>query len=297
MRCKMLQDYIIRVTTTDGSIRAFAGRTTNTVNEAVAIHKTSPVVSAALGRLITITAIMGLTLKDETDLITVNIKGNGSLSGLTVTADNRGNVKGYPYVQNVDIPNKPNGKLDVSGALGDGTLTIIKDIGMKEPYVGQTHLISGEIAEDITYYFATSEQTPSSVGAGVLIDVDYTVKQAGGFLIQAMPLADEKVLEDLEQSLLKLESITSLLEQGKTPEDILDMTLDSYTVHETIEVKYYCNCGRDRVEKALISVGLEELNNILEQERSTSLHCHFCNKNYFFDENDLKKIIQSVQSK
>lgn len=293
----MLQDYIIRVTTTDGSIRAFAARTTNTVNKAVEIHKTSPVVSAALGRLITVTAMMGLTLKDETDLITINIKGDGALSGLTVTADNQGNVKGYPYVQNVDIPKKPNGKLDVSGALGNGMLTIIKDIGMKEPYVGQTPLISGEIAEDITYYFATSEQTPSSVGAGVLVDVDYTVKQAGGFLIQAMPFADDKALEDLEKSLLKLESITSLLEDGKNPESILDMVLNDYTIHETIEVKYSCNCTKDRVEKALISVGLEELNNILEQDQSANLHCHFCNKNYVFGEEDLKKIIQSVQSK
>ena len=294
-----LDDYILRATAGEGSVRAFVATTRNTVNEACDIHKTSPVVSAALGRLLSAAAIMGLTLKDDGDLLTINVKGDGQLSGLTVTANNKAMVKGYPYVQNVEIPLKENGKLDVSGALGYGTLTVIKDMGMKEPYVGQIPLVSGEIGEDLTYYFAKSEQTPSAIAVGVLVDIDYSIKQSGAFFIQMMPSANENIAEALEEKLKTFPPLTTLLEEGKTPEDILEMLLGEFGVkiNDKVPVSYHCNCERAKVEKALISVGLDELKLILEEDKSANLHCHFCNKNYSFDENDLKKIIESVQSK
>ena len=294
-----MNDYVVRATAGGGSVRAFVATTRDTVNEACDIHKTSPVVSAALGRLLSAAAIMGLTLKDDSDLLTMNIRGDGELSGLTVTANNKAMVKGYPYVQNVDIPLKPNGKLDVSGALGHGHLTVIKDLGMKEPYVGQIPLVSGEIGEDLTYYFAKSEQTPSAIAVGVLVDVDYSIKQAGAFFIQMMPSADEAIADALEEKLKTFPTLTTLFEEGKTPEDILDMLLGEFDVkiNDKVPVSYFCSCDKERVEKALIALGLNELETILKEDQSANLHCHFCNRNYSFDENDLKKIIESVQRK
>lgn len=287
-------DYILRATAGNGSVRAFVADTTQTVQRAFEIHQTSPVMSAALGRALTAVAIMGSMLKAENDLITITIKGDGPGGGLTVTSNPKSQVKGYPYNPMVDLPLKPNGKLDVQQALGFGTLTIIKDMGLKEPYVGQIPLVSGEIAEDLTYYFAKSEQTPSAVGLGVLVDRDYSIKTSGGFIIQMLPDADEEIVTALEEKLKNLQPVTTMQDNGMTPEDILNELLGDYDVSilDKIPVEYYCNCTKARVEKALISVGREELTKIIEQDHKADLHCHFCGTDYHFTEEELKNIIK-----
>lgn len=286
-------DYILRATAGEGSVRVFIANTKETVQQAFLHHQTSPVMSAALGRSLTAVAIMGSMLKSESDLITIKIKGDGPGKGLLVTGDSKARVKGYPLNPIVDIPLKPNGKLDVQGALGEGSLTIIKDMGLKEPYVGQIPLVSGEIAEDLTYYFAKSEQTPSAVSLGVLVDRDYSIKQAGGFIIQVMPDADENIIANLEQKLQTLKPFTTLLEEGNNIEDILNIILGDFGVKilDKIPVSFYCNCSKQRVEKALISIGKEEIETILKEDKKATLHCHFCNKDYDFDETDLKNLL------
>ena len=221
-------DYIVRATAADAQIRAFAATTRNLTEHARQVHNTSPVVTAALGRLMTGAVMMGKMLKGEDDLLTLQISGDGPLKGMTVTADSRGHVKGYAIEPQIMLPPSLAGKLDVGGAIGNGFLRVIKDMGLKEPYVGQTELQSGEIAEDLTYYFATSEQVPSSVGLGVLMEKDNTVKQAGGFIIQLMPFAEEEVIAKLEENVSKIDSVTNLLEQGHTPESLLEKVLEGY---------------------------------------------------------------------
>ena len=286
-------DYILRATAGDGSVRVFIANTKETVQQAFLHHKTSPVMSAALGRALTAVSIMGIMLKSDDDLVTIKINGNGLGKGLVVTGDNKGRVKGYPLNPVVDIPLKPNGKLDVQNALGEGSLTVIKDMGLKEPYVGQIPLVSGEIAEDLTYYFAKSEQTPSAVSLGVLVDRDYSIKQAGGFIIQVMPDADEDIINSLENKLATIKPFTTLLEEGNTIEDILNILLGDFGVNilDKIPVKFYCNCSKERVEKALISIGKHELETIIKEDKKATLHCHFCNKDYDFNEDDLKTLL------
>lgn len=288
-----MNDCILRGTFGNDSGRIFVADTKSTVNTAFQYHKTSPVMTAALGRALTGAAMMASMLKGEDDLLTVTVKGDGAGGGLTVTADNRVRVKGYVFNPVVDIPLKENGKLDVSGALGYGTMTVIKDMGLKEPYVGQIPLVSGEIAEDLTYYFAKSEQVPSAVALGVLVDRDYTVKQSGGFIIQLLPNAPEEIITALEEKLRTLPSITQMLEKGMSCEDILNAAVGDMQpkIMDKIPVEYYCNCDRHRVEKALISVGRAELEDILKTDGQATLHCHFCNKDYKFDENDIRKIL------
>ena len=249
--------------------------------------------SAALGRALTAVSIMGSMLKSDDDLVTIKIKGDGPGKGLIVTGDSKARVKGYPFNPMVDIPLKPNGKLDVQNALGEGSLTVIKDMGLREPYVGQIPLVSGEIAEDLTYYFAKSEQTPSAVSLGVLVDRDYSIKQAGGFIIQVMPNADENIINSLETKLATIKPFTTLLEEGNTIEDILNILLGDFGVNilDKIPVKFYCNCSKERVEKALISIGKDELETIIKEDKKATLHCHFCNKDYEFNENDLKTLL------
>ena len=289
-------DYIIKATAADGYIRAFAATTKNTVSDARNIHDLSPVCSAALGRLMTAAAMMGTMLKGEDDIITLQIRSLGPIKGVVVTADSKGNVKGYVFNPHVDIPPKYPGKLDVSGAIGEGYLSVIRDIGLKEPYIGRIKLVSGEIAEDLTYYFAKSEQTPSSVGLGVLVDVDMSIKQAGGFIIQLMPGAPEEIIDRLEKNLNKLAYVTDLLEQGNTPEDILNIILGEFNlrINEKTPVRFHCNCTKERVEKALISIGLDELKKILEEDKGAELNCHFCCKKYYFTEDELKKLIEEA---
>ncbi len=292
-------DKIIRVTAGEGSVRAFFADTKNTVNEAHKTHMTTPVVTAGLGRLLTATLMIGQTLKNDNDLVTLMVKGDGPMKGLIATSSNKGNVKGYAYNNNVNIPLKPSGKLDVGTAVGHGTLTIIQDTGLKEPYHGSIPLISGEIADDLTYYYAKSEQVPTSVALGVLVDTDYSVKQAGGFIIQLLPNTPEDVIDTIEKSLQQLPPLTTLLDEGKTIYEIAEIVLGDLGINvvDEIEVAYKCDCNIDRVEKALISVGLKDLETILEEDKQTELSCHFCNKKYNFDEQYLTKLINDLKTK
>lgn len=291
-----MTDYIVRATAANAQIRAFACTTKETVETARQAHNTSPVMTAALGRLLTAGAMMGIMMKGEKDLLTLQIRGDGPGKGITVTADSFGNVKGYPIVGDVIIPANAVGKLDVAGALGNGNLCIIKDMGLKEPYVGQVELQTGEIAEDLTYYFATSEQVPSCVGLGVLMERDNTVKQAGGFIIQLMPFTEDEVIGKLEQNLAKVSSVTSMLESGMSPEDILHALLEGFDVDimETGETRFACNCGKERIEKALISIGKSELQEMIEDAEPIEVKCHFCNKGYEFSIEELKDILNKV---
>ena len=252
-----MADYIVRATAADSQIRAFAATTREMTEYARKVHEESPVACAALGRLMTAGAMMGAMMKGDKDLLTLQIRADGPLRGMTVTADAKGNVKGFAGNPQVMLPPNPQGKLDVGGAVGNGILNVIKDMGMKEPYVGQVGLQTGEIAEDLTYYFATSEQVASSVGLGVLMNHDNTVRQAGGFIIQLMPFTDEKVIDALEKKLSNVKSVTSMLDAGMTPEDILKELLGDFglEIMEKTETRFACNCSKERMEKALISIG------------------------------------------
>ncbi|MCL2703403.1 MAG: Hsp33 family molecular chaperone HslO [Defluviitaleaceae bacterium] len=289
-----MSDHILRITAANGAIRAFIADTRNTVNMARQIHDTRPVMSAALGRLLTAGAIMGLMLKNDGDLLTLTIKGDGPGGMVLVTADSAGNVKGYCNNPHADLPLNSIGKLDVSGILGAGTLTVIKDMGSGEPYNGAVALQTGEIAEDIAYYFAQSEQTPSVVSLGVLVDVDYSIKQAGGFIIQLMPGASDAVIDFLEQKVTGLASMTTLYEQGHTTESLAEMLFSEsgYEILDKLPCRFACNCSRGRVEKALVAIGRDELENIAKQDKSASLNCHFCNKKYDFNEADINKLLK-----
>jgi molecular chaperone Hsp33 len=291
-------DYIVRATAGDHQIRAFAATTREMVEEARKAHNTSPVATAALGRLLTAGSMMGIMMKGEDDILTIKIQGSGPIEGLTVTSDSKGNVKGYVYNPGVMLPPNQAGKLDVGGAVGEGVLSVIQDIGLKEPYVGQTILIGGEIAEDLTYYYANSEQTPSSVALGVLMNKENTVKQAGGFIIQLLPGASDEMIEKLEKKLGEITSITTLLDEGNTPEMILEHILGEFgmEIMELIPTRFHCNCDKKRVEKALISVGRKDLQEMIDDEKSIEVNCHFCNKNYEFTVEDLKELYEKANS-
>lgn len=288
-------DYMIRATAANAQIRAFAATTKDLVDTARTTHQTSPVITAALGRFLTGGVMMGAMLKGDDDLLTLQISCDGPLKGMTVTADSKGQVKGYAMEPQVMLPPSRAGKLDVGGAVGNGVLRVIKDMGLKEPYVGQTDLQSGEIAEDLTYYFATSEQVPSSVGLGVLMEKDNTVKQAGGFIIQLMPFTEDEVIDRLEENLKKFSSVTTVLDEGKTPEEMLEMLLCGLDVivTEKIPVSFQCNCSKKRVEKALISIGKKELQEMIEEGKEIEVNCHFCNTAYHFTVEELKELLKS----
>ena len=290
------RDYMIRATAADGQIRAFAATTRNLVEYARAAHNTSPVATAALGRLLTAGVMMGSMMKGEEDLLTIRIEGDGPIGGLTVTADSKGRVKGYAFQPSVMLPPNAQGKLDVGGALGVGVLNVIKDIGLKEPYVGQTILVSGEIAEDLTYYYATSEQTPSSVALGVLMNKNNTVRQAGGFIIQLLPGASDEMLDSLEKKLGEIAPVTSVLDQNMTPEMILTEILGEFGLEilDQMPAEFYCNCEKKRVEKALISIGRKELQEMIDEGKTIEVNCHFCNTNYSFTVEELKEIYEKA---
>lgn len=287
-----MSDYIVRATASDAQIRAFACTTKGVVETARQAHNTSPVVTAALGRLLSAGAMMGSMLKGDDDLLTLQIKGDGPMQGLMVTADSKSNVKGYAYVPNVLLPANSVGKLDVAGAIGQGTLRVIRDMGLKDPYVGQTLLQTSEIAEDLTYYFATSEQVPSSVGLGVLMERNNTVKQAGGFIIQLMPFAEESVISRLEQNLSAITSVTSMLEAGNTPEQMLEQLLDGLEceILETRPTAFLCNCSRSKIEKVLISLGEKEIREMIDEGKEIEINCQFCGKHYQFSVDELKEL-------
>lgn len=294
----MCDDYIVRAAAADSAIRAFAVTSRGIVEEARQRHNTSPVVTAALGRLLTGGAMMGVMMKGDQDLMTIQIRSAGPMGGMTVTADSHGHVKGYPLKADVMLPPNSKGKLDVGGAVGPGVMTVIKDLGMKEPYSGQTVLQTSEIAEDLTYYFATSEQVPSSVGLGVLMNKDNTVKQAGGFIIQLLPFTDEKVIDALEKKIGEISSVTDLLEQGHTPESLLEYILGDFgmEVTERIPASFSCNCSRERVEKAIISLGRRELKEMAGEGKPVEVKCDFCNSAYVFSVEDLKAILKKQGS-
>ena len=289
-----MNDYMIRATAADGQIRAFAATTRDMVENAKNAHNTSPVATAALGRLMTAAAMMGADLKGEKDLLTLRIEGSGPLGGLLVTANGHGDVKGYAFNPDVMLPPNAQGKLDVGGSLDLGVLSVIKDIGLKEPYVGQTQLVTGEIAEDLTYYFATSEQVPSSVALGVLMNKDNTVRQAGGFIIQLLPGASDEIIDKLEAKLSGISSITALLNAGKTPEEILTDILGEFGLEilSKMPVQFRCDCDRSRVEKAIISIGKKEIQDMINEGREIEVNCQFCNKHYKFSVDELEDMLK-----
>lgn len=291
-----MEDYLVRATAADAQIRAFACTARGVVERARSAHNTSPVVTAALGRLLSAGAMMGGMLKGDRDILTLQIKGDGPVRGVTVTADSHGHVKGYADVPDVILPANKAGKLDVGGAVGKGSLSVIKDLGLKEPYVGQTLLQTGEIAEDLTYYFATSEQVPSSVGLGVLMERSNTVRQAGGFIIQLMPFAEDAVIDRLERNLSSIRSVTDMLDQGNTPEQMLFLLLDGLSpqVTDTVPVAFSCDCSREKIERVLISLGEKELRSMSEEEKGIEVNCSFCSRKYQFSADEIKQLYQML---
>ena len=274
-------------------MRAFAATTKNLVEAARVHHNTSPVATAALGRTLTAGAIMGSMMKNDTDMLTLQIRGDGPIEGITVTADSHANVKGYVGNPDVMLPPK-NGKLDVGGAVGIGLLQVVKDMGLKEPYVGQTILVSSEIAEDLTYYFASSEQVPSSVGLGVLMNKDNTVRCAGGFIIQLMPFATEETISQLEENLKDVTSVTDFLDKGYTPEQMLEKLIGhlDLEITDTIPTQFYCNCSKERVEQAVASIGRKDIQEMIDEGKDIEVKCHFCNTAYNYTVEDLKNILK-----
>ena len=289
-------DYMVRATAAGAQIRAFAVTARALTEEARKRHNTSPVATAALGRLMSAGVMMGGMLKGEKDLLTLKVQGDGPIGSITVTADAQGNVKGYVDNPGVMLPPSKAGKLDVGGAVGQGTLTVMKDMGLKEPYAGQTVLQTGEIAEDLTYYFATSEQVPSSVGLGVLMNHDNTVRQAGGFIVQLMPFAEDWVIARLEENLSKITSVTSMLNSGDSPEGMLERILDGLEMEktDTLPVQIHCSCEKKRVEKAIISIGRKEIEEMIAEKEPITVNCHFCNTDYTFTVEELKDILKKA---
>ena len=287
-----MADYIVRATAAGAAIRAFAITSRDLVETARQDHNTSPIMTAALGRLLSGGAMMGTMLKGEKDLLTLQIQCSGPARGLTVTADANGHVKGFVNNPIVELPPNKDGHLNVGGALDLGILSVIKDMGLKEPYVGQCQLQTGEIAEDLTYYFAVSEQVPSSVGLGVLMNKDNTVRQAGGFIIQLMPFTEDAVIDALEQKIAQIASVTEMLEKGMTPEMILEEILGEMKleINDTMPVAFHCDCSKERVAKALASLSKKDLDDLIKDEEPIEVKCHFCNENYVFSPDDLREI-------
>ena len=288
-----MADYIVRATAADGQIRAFAAYTKDVVEEARRRHNTSPTATVALGQLLTAGTMMGAMMKNDTDILTLQIRCDGPLGGLTVTADNQGNVKGYAVHPEVDVSVK-NGQINVADALDLGVLNVIKDMGLKEPYVGQTILETSEIAKDLTYYYMNSEQVPSSVGLGVLMNKDNTVKCAGGFIIQLMPFAEDATIDKLEENLKNVTSVTELLDHGCTPEGLLDALLGNLGIEvlDTLPTQFHCNCSKERVEKAVASVGREDLQAMIDDGEDIEVKCDFCNSTYKYTVDELKEILK-----
>jgi molecular chaperone Hsp33 len=294
-----MKDNLIIATAEEGQVRIIAAITTELVNEAARIHNCSATAAAALGRMITAGSLMGTMLKSDKDKLTLQISGGGEAKGVVVTAYTEGKVKGYIGNPKVDLPANSKGKLDVGGAIGkNGNLLIIRDMGLKEPYVGQVPIYSGEIGEDLAYYFTVSEQTPSAVGLGVLVDTDLSIKAAGGFIIQMMPGANELVADLITYRLQDMPHITEFINRGMSIKEIIEH------IFEDMELKfigehtpgYVCDCSREKVEKALISIGVKDLTEIYEEGKAEELTCHFCNKNYEFTNKEIGEILINVKS-
>ncbi|MHB8062153.1 MAG: Hsp33 family molecular chaperone HslO [Ruminiclostridium sp.] len=293
-----MEDYIVRATAAQGTVRAFATITTELVDKASKMHGLSPIATAALGRTLTAAGMMSRMLKGEKDNLTIQIKGDGPLGGIVVASDSSANVRGYVNNPIVDLPLNHHGKLDIRTAVGYGYINVIKDMGLKEPYIGFSDLVSGEIADDLTYYFAMSEQVPSTVALGVLVDAN-GVRSAGGFIIQLMPGADEETIEKLEKRLIGFPPISKLLEQGTSPEQVLEMLLDDMEpkIVEKVPCNFQCTCSRNRMERNLISIGRNDLLEILEDGQGAELQCHFCNTKYNFTHQDMESLIKELEQK
>lgn len=289
------KDYIVRASLANDSVRAFAISSTHLVAEARERHRTLPVVTAALGRLLSAGAIMGSMMKGDKDIVTISLKGDGPAGYITVTADSHGHVKGFPGNPNVDIPRKYAGKLDVGAAIGRGLLTVSYDLGLKEPYSGQVEIQTGEVAEDLAYYFTVSEQLPSAVGLGVMVDTDSSVKHAGGFIVQLLPDAPEDVIELLEKKLANLEPVTTMMEQGMTPEEMLLHIFEGVDIEftERHDVKFYCDCSKEKVKRALAAISDKDLQDIVNDDEDIEVKCYFCNTAYKFSIADIKDILSS----
>ena len=289
------KDYIVRASLANDSVRAFAISSTHLVAEARERHRTLPVVTAALGRLLSAGAIMGSMMKGDKDIVTISLKGDGPAGYITVTADSHGHVKGFPGNPNVDIPRKYAGKLDVGAAVGRGLLTVSYDLGLKEPYSGQVEIQTGEVAEDLAYYFTVSEQLPSAVGLGVMVDTDSSVKHAGGFIVQLLPDAPEDVIELLEKKLANLEPVTTMMEQGMTPEEMLLHIFEGVDIEftERHDVKFYCDCSKEKVKRALAAISDKDLQDIVNDDEDIEVKCYFCNTAYKFSIADIKDILSS----
>jgi len=290
-------DKMIRATAQNGDVRIIAAITTETVQEGAKLHNCTPTAAAALGRMLTAGTLMGALLKNESDSLTLQIAGGGEAKGVMVTAHSDGSVKGYIGNPEVDLPLNHLGKLDVGGAIGkEGNLKIIRDMGLKEPYVGQVPIYTGEIGDDIAYYFTVSEQTPSAVALGVLVDTDLTIKAAGGFIIQMMPGASEYIADIITYRLQEIPSVTSMITKGMTIEEILQYVFEDMglKIHEDLKPEYRCDCSRDRVERALISIGQKDLTELYEDGKSEEILCHFCNKAYVFTNEDIGKLLKEI---
>lgn len=292
-------DYILRAVAADEKVRAFAIRSTEMVEYARQRHNTSPVVTAALGRLLSVGAMMGAMLKGDDDVLTLIMKGDGPVGQLTVTADSKGNVKGYANNPLVLIPTNYAGKLDVGAAIGYGTLTVIKDLGLKEPYVSQTPLGTSEVAEDLTFYFAKSEQTPSAVALGVLMSPENTVAQAGGFIIQMMPGADDDLAAAIEQKLSGIRTVTEMMEDGMGPEEILQLVLGDMDLQilDKQETRFFCGCSKEHIARGLIALGKQELQSMIDDAQPITVKCHFCNTDYTYSVDELKELLEFARVK
>lgn len=293
-----MSDYIVRATTYNNQILAFAALSTETVERARNIHSLTPTCCAALGRSITAASMMGMIMKGNEDTLTLNINGGGPIGKIVVVANNKGRVKGYVDNPSVDLPLNKNGKLDVGGAVGkNGFVTVIKDIGLKEPYVGQVEIQTGEIAEDITYYFTASEQIPSAVGLGVLVGSSGQVLASGGFIIQLMPDVDDASIEKIENAIKNMPYTTELLKEGYLPEDILKYILKDFDIHITAktDLKFECDCSKERFERAIISLGKEEIQRLIEEKEPVEVVCHFCRKKYLISEDELKELLSIIK--
>lgn len=290
-----MSDYLIRAIAFGGKLRAFAANTTAIVEEMRARHGTTPVATAALGRTATAGVMMGAMLKGE-ERLTIQVKGDGPIGQIVVDANAKGEVRGYVDNPQVDLPLNARGKLDVAGAVGEGELYVIKDLGLKEPYRGSIPIVSGELGEDFTYYFAKSEQTPSAVALGVLIATDYTVQTSGGFILQLLPGMDEEEIAAIEQKIASLPPITSLLAEGADLEDVLKRLVDSVEVLERSDIRFQCKCSRERVDQTLISLGREEIEQIIREDRKAEVVCHFCNEAYVYNANDLHNLLERLEA-
>ena len=285
-----MKDYMIHAMAADDEIRAYAITAREAVEYARSAHETSPVVTAALGRMLMGASMMGMMMADDRDLITLQVRGDGPMKGITVTADHQGHIKGFPLVSEVEVPPKYRGKLDVGAAVGHGFLRVMRDTGAPEPYVGTVDLMTGEIAEDLTYYFAQSEQTPSAVGLGVLVDTDCTVSCAGGFIVQLLPGASDDTIDTLEKNIQALPQVTAMLSDGKSPEEILDEVLRGFDVKllEKSEVEFRCDCSKERIERSLISLPKSDLQEMIDEGKPVEVRCQFCNRTYDFTPEELK---------